>query len=240
MKIRAIIVDNDVSAIKELETLLRKISRIDIIAKTEKSHEAITLTNELKPDLIFLDIDMPGMDGFELLENLEDIPEIVFVTKNERSAIRAYEFSALDYLLKPVDFHRLSEAVSRFEMWKAKEEKAVKEERLKLENRILIKDSEKCYFVPVGDIFLFESEGDYVRVHFGENQPLLNKTLSYLESRLPKDVFFRANRQFIFNINYVKKIDSYFNSTLMIELQSGRKIDLSQRQSAKFRDKTGF
>lgn len=108
-----------------------------------------------------------------------------------------------------------------------------------LDKRIFIKDGEKCFFVPIADIFLIESEGNYVKIHFEDKKPLLHKSLTYMENRLPDSVFFRANRQYMFNMNFVKKIEPYFNSTLLIELQSGHKIDLSQRQSVKFREIAG-
>jgi two-component system, LytTR family, response regulator len=239
MRYKAIIIDDESLAIAELEMMLKPFPEIEIIGKSERAAEAVILVNELNPDLIFLDINMPGMNGFELLEDLEEVPEVIFVTAYDEHAIKAFEINALDYLLKPVNPARLAEALKRLE--KKAEKKAGKEssERLSMEKRIFIKDGEKCYFVPVSDIFLLESEGNYVKVHFEDKKPLLHKSLTYMENRLPTDVFFRANRQYMFNMNFVKKIDPYFNSTLLVELQSGHKIDLSQRQSVKFRDITG-
>lgn len=239
MTITALVIDDEALAIAELEVLLRAFPQIEIIGKCEKAAEALKLSNELKPDLIFLDINMPGMSGFEFLENLEEVPEVIFVTAYDEFAIKAFEINALDYILKPVNPDRLADAIKRLERRIEKEEKIHKEDRLTLEKKIFIKDGEKCYFVPLADIFLLESEGNYVKVHFEDKKPLLHKSLTYMENRLPDDVFFRANRQFMFNMNFVKKIDPYFNSTLLIELQSGHKIDLSQRQSVKFRDITG-
>jgi two-component system, LytTR family, response regulator len=239
MNIRALIIDDEPLAIAELEVMLQGFSQIEIIGKSEKATEALVLCNELKPDLIFLDINMPGMSGFELLENLEEVPEVIFVTAYDEYAIKAFEVNALDYLLKPVNPDRLAEAIKRLEKRIEKEDKKAKEERLTLDKRIFIKDGEKCYFVPIADIFLLESEGNYVKVHFEDKKPLLHKSLTYMENRLPETVFFRANRQYMFNMNFVKKIEPYFNSTLLIELKSGQKIDLSQRQSVKFRDIAG-
>lgn len=235
----ALIIDDEALAIAELEVLLKAFSQIEIIGKSEKAANGLNLANELKPDLIFLDINMPGMSGFELLENLDEVPEVIFVTAYDEYAIKAFEFNALDYLLKPVNPDRLAEAIKRLEKRMDIAEKKAKEDRLALEKRIFIKDGEKCYFVPVADIFLLESEGNYVKVHFEDKKPLLHKSLTYMENRLPDDVFFRANRQYMFNMNFVKKIEPYFNSTLLIEMQSGHKIDLSQRQSVKFREITG-
>lgn len=239
MNIRALIIDDESLAIAELEILLKTFPSIEIVGTSEKASEAIQLTNALKPDLIFLDINMPGMNGFELLTNLDEVPEVIFVTAYDEYAIKAFEVNALDYLLKPVNPDRLSDAIKRLEKRISREDKAPKEDRLTLDKKIFIKDGEKCFFVPVADIFLLESEGNYVKVYFEDKKPLLHKSLTYMENRLPENVFFRANRQYIFNMNYVKKIEPYFNSTLLIEMNNGLKIDLSQRQSVKFREITG-
>lgn len=239
MTIKAQIIDDETLAIAELKVLLNAFPQIELISSEEKASEALAKANQLKPDLIFLDINMPGMNGFEFLENLEEVPEVIFVTAYDEYAIKAFEVNALDYLLKPVNPDRLAEAIKRLEKRISKQEKAPKEERLTLDKKIFIKDGEKCYFVPVADIFLLESEGNYVKVFFEDKKPLLHKSLIYMENRLPDSVFFRANRQYIFNMNYVKKIEPYFNSTLLIEMNNGLKIDLSQRQSVKFRDISG-
>lgn len=239
MNTTAIIIDDEPLAIAELEVLLKAHPQIDIIGSSDRAKEAVDMVNSQKPDLIFLDINMPAMSGFELLEALDEVPEVIFVTAYDEYAIRAFEINALDYLLKPVNPQRLAEAISRLQKRKENKEERSNTERLGLDKRIFIKDGEKCYFVPVADIFLLESEGNYVKVYFEDKKPLLHKSLTYMENRLPEEVFFRANRQFVFNMNYVKKIDPYFNSTLLIEMSNGQKIDLSQRQSVKFRDITG-
>lgn len=239
MTFKSLIIDDESLAIAELEVLLRSFPQIEVIGKCEQAKEAMVLCNKLKPDLVFLDINMPGMNGFELLENLDEVPEVIFVTAYDEYAIKAFDINALDYLLKPVNPARLGEAILRLEQRTEKERKRLTENRLSLDKRIFIKDGEKCFFVPVADIFLLESKGNYVKVHFEDKKALLHKSLVYMENRLPEEIFFRANRQFIFNLHFVKKIEPYFNSTLLIELQSGHKIDLSQRQTVKFRELTG-
>ena len=240
MNIRTIIIDDEPLAIHELEMMLKPFTGINIIAVCEKAKIAVQKINEHKPDLIFLDINMPGMDGFQLLEHLEDVPEVIFVTAYDEFAIKAFEINALDYLLKPVNPERLSEAIKRLEKKINFGQKADSPKRLDIEKRIFIKDGEQCYFVPLSDIFQIESVGNYVKVFFGDKSPLLHKSLTYMEQRLPAAFFFRGNRQFIFNMNYIKNIYPYFNSTLQVELESGHKIELSQRQSAKFKDITGI
>lgn len=232
------IVDDENLAIKELETLLGQFPDLQVIGSNERASHAVKEINEKKPDLIFLDINMPGLNGFELLEQLDEAPEVIFVTAYDEFAIKAFEVNALDYILKPVNPDRLKDAVLKLEK---KSQQTLKDQtdKLNLDRKIFIKDGDRCYFVPVRDIFLIESEGNYVKVYFENKKPLLHKSLTYMEARLPENIFFRANRQFIFNMDYVKKIEPYFNSTLLIELQSGQRIDLSQRQSVKFRELTG-
>ena len=239
MQIKTIIIDDEALAIHELEMMLKSHPAIEVIARCEKATEALDTIKEQKPDLIFLDINMPGMDGFQLLEHLEEVPEVVFVTAYDEFAIRAFEINALDYLLKPVNPERLTEAVTRLEKKMDLRSRQSAPKRLNIEKRIFIKDGERCYFVPLGDIFLLESVGNYVKVYFENKSPLLHKSLTYLENRLPEDIFFRASRQFMFNLHFIKNICPYFNSTLQVELQSGHKIELSQRQSSKFKDITG-
>ncbi len=239
MKRKAIIIDDEYLAISELDLMLKAFPSIEVIHKSEKAKEAVQSVNQLKPDVIFLDINMPGMSGFELLENLEEVPDVIFVTAYDEYAIKAFEINALDYLLKPINPDRLTEAIERLEKRTNLSQEKAANERLSMDKRIFIKDGEKCYFVPLADIFLLESDGNYVKVYFEDKKPMLHKSLTYMENRLPEEVFFRANRQFVFNMNYIKKIDPYFSSTLLVELKSGQKIDLSQRQSVKFREITG-
>lgn len=233
------IVDDESLAIRELETLLKSYTNLEIVGKNERTSNAVEEINKLKPDLIFLDINMPGMNGFDLLEKLDEVPDVIFITAYDEYAIKAFEVNALDYILKPINPERLNEAILKLEK-KFKEEKSSQKEKLNLEKKIFIKDGEKCFFVPVKDIFLIESEGNYVKVYFENKKPLLHKSLTYMDNRLPEDIFFRANRQFIINLNYIKNIEPYFNSTLLVEMQNGEKIDLSQRQSVKFREMTGI
>lgn len=236
--ITAIIIDDEPLAIAELVLMLKSFPQIHVVATHQHPEEAIKSIESSKPQLIFLDINMPGMSGFDLLDQLSDVPEVIFVTAYDEFAIKAFEVNALDYLLKPTNPDRLAEAIKRLE-GKQDRFSTPENERLARDKRIFIKDGEHCYFVPLTSIYLLESEGNYVKVHFDDKKPLLHRSLTYMESKLPEELFFRANRQYIFNLTFIKKIDPFFNSTLLIELQSGHKIDLSQRQSVKFREITG-
>lgn len=239
-KKRVYLVDDEFLALEELKVLLSPFEDLELVGASDRVDQAIQECNELKPDLIFLDINMPGKDGFGFLESLEEVKEVIFVTAYDQFAIQAFEVNALDYLLKPLNPKRLTEAIQRFrQKTGTAKSQAGEEDRLSADKKIFIKDGEKCHFVPISKIFLLESEGNYVRVHYEKHKPLLHKSLTYLEQKLPEDLFFRANRQYMFNLDFVEQIEPYFNSTLLIILKSGHKIDLSQRQSAKFREITG-
>lgn len=238
MNKKCFLVDDEILAIKELETMLKVFPELEIVGSSDRAAKAVEMINSLKPDLIFLDINMPGMNGFELLENLEETPNVIFVTAYDEYAIQAFEVNALDYILKPVNPERLRDAINKIQK-RTQSEKVNESEKLGIDKKIFIKDGEKCYFVPIRDIYLIESEGNYVKVYFENKKALLHKSLTYMENRLTEEVFFRANRQFILNLNFIKNIEPYFNSTLLVEMKTGQKIDLSQRQSVKFREITG-
>lgn len=238
MIIKTILVDDEPLALAELKSMLKSFPLIQVIDEAVDSREAITKIRLQKPELLFLDINMPDKNGFDLLTDLDEVPEVVFVTAYDQFAIRAFDINALDYILKPVNPQRLEEAINKVKM---KFEKIrPDEERLSIGKRIFIKDGEECFFVPLSEVFFIESEGNYVRVHYQDKKPLLHKSLNYLENRLPSEFFFRASRQQMFNVSFVKSITPYFSNTLQIVLQGGLKIDLSQRQSVKFKDKMGI
>lgn len=238
MKKRVYLVDDELLALEELKVLLQPYEELEIVGCSDRVEHAILDCTMLKPDLIFLDVTMPGKDGFEFLECLEEVKEVIFVTAYDQYAIKAFEVNALDYLLKPLNPKRLAEAIQRFRS-KVQASENLSDERLSADKKIFIKDGEKCHFVPVSKIYLLESVGNYVRVFYENQQPLLHKSLTYMEQKLPEDLFFRANRQYMFNLDFINQIEPYFNSTLLIVMKSGHKIDLSQRQSAKFREITG-
>lgn len=237
MPIRTIIVDDEPLAVAELATLLKLHPEIEVSATADRVESAVPAIRELAPDLVFLDINMPGKNGFELLEELDSAPLVIFVTAYDEYAIRAFEVNALDYILKPVNPQRLAEAVEKIKKQLASPEIPV---RLPLDKRIFIKDGEQCFFIEIGEIFLIESVGNYARIHFQDKKPMLHKSLNQLEEKLPAEFFFRANRQFIFNLRFVRNIVPFFNNTLQVELQNGVKIEMSQRQSIQFRQTAGI
>ncbi|NBP70851.1 MAG: DNA-binding response regulator [Cytophagia bacterium] len=237
MKIRVALLDDESLAIEELKSMLNAYGFIEVVATFTNPQEALDKIPDLEVNLVFLDIQMPGMSGFEWLEKLDNAPEIIFVTAYDQFALKAFEVSALDYILKPVNTDRLSEALERIKKrLKPDNDQAHK---LSIDKRIFIKDGEQCYFVPLAEIFLLESVGNYVRVYYQDKKPLLHKSLNYMEEKLPDEFFFRANRQHMFNVTHITNINPYFNSTLQVELKNGIKVDISQRQSVRFKDKMG-
>jgi two-component system LytT family response regulator len=193
-----------------------------------------------QPDLIFLDVQMPGMNGFEMLQQLEYLPQVIFVTAFDEYAMKAFEVNALDYLLKPVETERLKEAIQKVVKNNALEEKleskgAFKEGRLGQEDQIFLKDGEKCWFVSLNEVKMFESEGNYVRVFFHQSKPLILKSLNTLEERLDY-TFFRTNRKFIVNLRWVQSVENWFNGGLRLTLKDGTQVEVSRRQAARFRE----
>lgn len=238
MTIKTILIDDEPLAIAELKVMLQKYAEIEVIDIAVNAVEAVAKIEEHKPQLIFLDINMPGKSGFEMLEDLDEAPFVIFVTAYDQFAIKAFEVSALDYILKPVNTDRLADAIERVkkQMVQAKSN----ENKLTIDKRIFIKDGDLCYFVPLEEVFLIQSVGNYARVYYQNKKPLLHKSLNYLEDKLPEIHFFRADRQHIINTHFIKNISSTFNNALQVELQSGTKVGISQRQSIKFKEIMGI
>lgn len=234
---KAIIVDDERLARTELRRLLAPFKEIDIIAEAVNAKDAAEKITQLNPDLIFLDIQMPGKNGFELLEELESAPEVIFTTAYDEYALKAFEFNALDYLLKPIEPHRLEEAIKRVAA-KTKAEKFVSTEKqyLMAEDQVFVKDGDRCWFVKLSEIRLFESEGNYARLYFGDYKPLILRTLNSLDDRLDPRTFFRANRKHIVNLKWIDNIEPWLNGGLLVKLKGGQKVEVSRRQSVKFRD----
>jgi two-component system LytT family response regulator len=181
---------------------------------------------------------MPGMTGFEVLQKLEKTPKVVFVTAYDEYAIKAFEVNALDYLLKPIEQKRLENCILKIQdLQKIPTQDTFKTEAtLTEDDRVFVKDGEKCWFVTLKDVRLFESEGNYVRVYFNQHKPLILKSLNNLEERLSQKQFFRASRKHILNLKWIEKIEPWFNGGLMAELKGGEKIEISRRQSTRFKD----
>jgi two-component system LytT family response regulator len=237
---RVIIIDDERLARNELKKLLSEYPELEVVDEAANVDEGIRKIEALEPDLIFLDIQMPGKTGFDLLRELNRAPEVIFTTAYDEYALRAFEVNALDYLLKPIEPKRLADAIHKLE----EEEETVDPEAPVTTNRsllnendqVFVKDGERCWFVRLGDIRLFESVGNYAKVYFGPNKPLILKSLNALEERLDEKVFFRANRKHIVNLRMIEKVEPYFNGGLLLEIQGGDKIEVSRRQAVRFKE----
>lgn len=236
---RALIIDDERLARKELMKLLEEHPSIEIVGEAANADEANTLINELNPDLLFLDIQMPGKTGFQLLEELDSVPLVVFTTAYDEFALKAFEVNALDYLLKPIQAERLSETILKIaekERAKAAAVRGEGEKKLGLNDQVFVKDGERCWFVSLSNIRLFESDGNYIKVYFDTNRPMIHKSLNALDEKLDERAFFRASRKHIINLSWVEGIEPWFNGGLMVKLRGGDKVEVSRRQAAKFKD----
>ena len=232
---RALIIDDERLARKELISLLSDFPKIEIIGEAANADEATELINKEHPDLLFLDIQMPGKTGFELLETLDDVPHVIFTTAYDEYALKAFEVNALDYLLKPIQEERLRDSIEKIKL----EEKPVTQDqgKLGLNDQVFVKDGDRCWFVSLSNIRVFESDGNYIKVYFDTNRPMIHKSLNALDEKLDSRHFFRASRKHIINLSWVESIEPWFNGGLMVKLKGGDKIEVSRRQAAKFKEK---
>lgn len=232
---KAIIIDDERLARQELRNLLTAHKEIEVVAECANAEQAKEKIAQISPDVIFLDIQMPGKTGLELLEEISALPEVVFVTAYDEYAIRAFEINALDYLLKPVQPARLAETVKKL-LNKDAGEKKENNSPLNENDQVFVKDGEKCWFVTLSNIRLFESEGNYVRVYFDNFRPLILRSLNSLETRLSEKAFFRASRKHIINLKWVDSIETWFNGGLMVKLKGGQEVEISRRQAVKLKE----
>lgn len=240
--IRALLIEDERLAREELKSLLKDFMEIEIVGEARNGSEALEMIKKLSPDLLFLDINMPEMNGFEMIKHLEEIPQVIFVTAYDEFALKAFDVNALDYLLKPVDPIRLQEAIKKLS--NSEEEfnshsdafLASKDRTLTLEDKVFIKDGEKCWFIELRKIRMLESDGNYVKVYFDSSRPLLLRSLNSFEERLDARFFFRANRKFIINLQWISSIENWFNGGLRVELMEGEKVEISRRQAIRFKE----
>ncbi len=235
---KALIIDDERLARKELTNLLQEYQEIEIAGEAVNAEDAEEKIKTLKPDLLFLDIQMPGKTGFELLQSLESVPEVIFTTAYDEYALKAFDFNALDYLLKPIEPDRLKESITKLLNRAKKDAPAEDETEKKLgpQDRVFVKDGDKCWFVKLENIRLFESDGNYIKIYFDNFKPMIHKSLNALDERLDDRSFFRASRKHIINLTWVESIESWFNGGLMVVLRGGDKVEVSRRQAARFKE----
>jgi len=228
---KALLVDDERLARAGLRRLLKSHDDVMIVGEAANAEEAAAQIQRLRPDVIFLDVEMPGRSGLELLEDMEDLPAVIFTTAFQDYAVRAFEVGAVDYLLKPIVAERLAAALDKLRR-AAKTHKSGQDR----EERVFLRDGERCWIVALDEIRMLESEGNYTRVYFGENRPLIYKSLNALESRLDPATFFRASRSHIVNLRDIESLSPQSDGGLVATLTGGLKIGISRRQSRKLRE----
>ena len=239
---KAIIIDDERLARTELRKLLSDFPEIEVIDEASNADEGIDKISTHQPDLIFLDIQMPGKTGFDMLTELDHAPQVIFTTAYDEYALKAFEVNALDYLLKPIEPRRLADAVEKLRKVSPSSSSSPASNGqepgsiLGENDQVFVKDGERCWFVKLSEVRLFESVGNYAKVFFGSNKPLILKSLNALEERLDDKVFFRANRKHSVNLRMIDKIEPYFNGGLLLDLKGGEKIEVSRRQTVKFKE----
>lgn len=234
---RVVIVDDERLSREELKRLLKNYPDVEILAECANAQEGKEKIEEVKPDLVFLDIEMPDKTGFEMLNEINAIPDVVFISAYDEYAIKAFEFQALDYLLKPIDAQRLADCIKKYQIKEEKETTVVLNKgKLNADSLVFIKDGQACWFVPLKDIVLFESLGNYVKVHLSHSRPVIFHSLNALENRLPADMFFRVNRKYIVNLQHITHMSTWINNGYMAKLSNGMEIEMSRRQSVRFKE----
>src|SRR3954468_22090088 len=231
---KAILIDDERLARQELKNLLAAHKEVDVIAECSDATQAKEKINELKPDIIFCDIQMPGKSGLELAEEISAMVDVVFITAHDEHAIKAFELNAFDYLLKPVQPERLSETIKKLSVKEAA--KGENTSPLSEKDMVFIKDGDRCWFVRLSDVRLFESEGNYVRVFFDNSRPLILRSLNSLETRLNEKQFFRASRKHMINLSYIASVEPWFNGGMNVKLKDGREIEISRRQAVRLKE----
>ena len=231
---KTLIVDDERLAREEVKRALKKHPEFIVIGEANNVDVALELIEKETPDVIFLDIHMPEKSGFDLLEELSVTPEVVFTTAYDQYAVKAFELNALDYLVKPLREERFAKTVAKVTKELTEKIKEA-ESALPMHRKIFIKDGENCYFIPLSEIRLIESMDNYARLYFKDQKAMIKRSLNLLEKRLDESVFFRANRSQIINTHYIKEIHPHFNNRIQIILTTGETIEVSSRQSVKFK-----
>ena len=241
-----LLVDDSRLARTELRHLLLAFPDVAVVGEARHADEARAQIAALRPDLVLLDVQMPGQTGFELLASLETAPHVIFTTAYDEYALQAFAVNALDYLLKPVQEARLAAALAKARARLLAPAGAAgpgeapdlppPQAPLTAQDQVFVKDGERCWFVKLADIKLFEISGSYTRIHFEGQRPLIPRTLQQLEARLDPKVFFRINRQQIINLKWIAGIEPWFSNTLRLTLRDGPEVEVSRQQSARFRE----
>jgi two-component system LytT family response regulator len=238
---KILIVDDSRLARKELTELIAELisenPELEVIAEASDVTSAVAAINKHKPDLVLLDIHLPDGDGFDVLENSDFTPHVIFTTAYEQHALRAFDVNALDYLLKPVTAPRLQQALLRLSQSNDQLTEPLPDKRKTRDDQLFIRDGEHCHFVRLYELRLLSVEGNYLRLHFRDTKALLNRSLNYIEERFDPGLFFRANRQQMVNMDFVTRIDPWVNDGLLLILNDGTEVEVSRRQARELKQR---
>jgi two-component system LytT family response regulator len=247
MKIDCIIIDDEKLARELLLEFLEPFTNIEIVAECSNGKDAVEKINQLKPQLIFLDVQMPGMDGFDVLETIDHKPFVIFTTAYDQYAIKAFDKSAIDYLLKPLDEERFKVAITRASE-RIKDDESNVEELIssikgsmaggkKYSTHLFVQKSEKLLNIEVNDIVNLEASGDYTVLTTKSDQFLSSSGIGKLEERLDPALFIRIHRSTIINLNYLKEIEKHFNGGLIVRMENGKNFPVSRTYAKEIRKK---
>jgi two-component system, LytTR family, response regulator len=238
---KALIVDDEPLARRELRRLLTAFPWVQVVGEAADVDEALAQVDKLGPALVFLDVQMPGGTGFDLLAQLERLPRVIFTTAYDHYAVKAFEVSAVDYLLKPIEPERLAAALSKVQAAALAAlsstpppNEPVSKQEGPLE-QIFVRDGLRCWFVPLREVSVFTADGNYVRLQWGKESPMLGRSLVALEEKLDSRRFFRANRRQIVNLDYIESVEMGLGGRLHVQLRDGPEIEISRRQARQFR-----
>jgi two-component system LytT family response regulator len=247
--VKALLVDDERLARNELRRMLEPMADVEVVGEAKNARDAVDDIRRLRPDLVFLDVQMPDGSGFDVLERLDEAPAVIFTTAFDQYALQAFEVNALDYLVKPIAPARLAAAVARAASRlpapadrhldkPGQPEQRDDPDHLGRGKRIFVREGERCWFVAVEEIVLIESEGNYVRLHFAGHRPLVARSLQAIADRLDPALFFRANRRQIINVSCIESLTPWPNDGYLVKLTGGLEVEMSRRQARLFQAAT--
>lgn len=231
---RTLVVEDSRLAREGLIKMLAQFPQLEIVGAAEHAEQARELIAQHRPELLFLDIHLPGETGFDLLESMDQEPKVIFTTAYSDYAIRSFDYQTVDYLLKPISQERLSLAVNKLVV--LPDTAPMLEPPLAMDSRIFIKDGDQCHLIQIAAIEYMESCKNYTRLFFDNKKAFVKKSLNQLEQRLPPRNFFRANRQHIINLNAIAAIDESINDGYQVTMSDGRTIEISRRNVLRLKE----
>lgn len=235
-KYKALVVDDERLARKDLTSMLNELEQVEVIGEAQDVPSALKAIEELKPDIVFLDIQMPGQTGFDLVEQVDFPGKVIFVTAYDEFALRAFEINALDYLMKPVNKDRLKKSIDRIELKETPSENPIA--KLEYNDRLFTTLGNKVQFLKVNTIVHIQAEGDYTMVVTSEGKKgLITKTMKEWEQRLPDNFFCRVHRNSIINTEFIEEVEKWFNYSYRAKLKGIEEpIIISRRYAKKLKD----